>query len=402
MHTLVNPKNWKPLGVCSVDLAKIVLCNVGLKRNEPDYGEITDHCAGLFGLLWDTQHKLVVRNAANIVEEGPALYVANHIMKSDALTVAHVMHMNAKGRQLHIMMRDDFFGDKRWSRTRLLDVDKLAMSLGAIQVSRESGAYSQIKRFIRLLVEDGCFIIFPTGTRTRSGHIMELPPELDELGKVSFFAAMAQRERFSKKGARRVSPVPMVPAGMSFDPVSKRRTLVFGKPVYLTSNPPDKKVPRSVLSEFDRQLVRLVSRLVEVNLAHLVALYLLHYTWHSENLRNRHTNGIHLKRSIFTDDLTEIVKYIKEKGGLFLNASLDSQFDSELKRVEKLFADRAMLKTVGEGLLLHQDRILSAPPVDREYKKRNPVKYLANQIAHLDELVSTVERRVLRTVGARR
>ena len=136
MHTIVNPKNWKPLCVCSVDLTKIVLSNVGIVRHEPDYRRVYDHCAGLFGLLWDTQNKLVVRDRANIVEDGPAIYVANHVTKSDALLVAYTVYMHTKGRQLHVMMRDDFFGDKRWSKTALLDVDELAMSLGAIQVSR--------------------------------------------------------------------------------------------------------------------------------------------------------------------------------------------------------------------------------------------------------------------------
>jgi hypothetical protein len=61
-----------------------------------------------------------------------------------------------------------------------------------------------------------------------------------------------------------------------------------------------------------------------------------------------------------------------------------------------------MLEPVGDALLLHQDRILAAPPVDREYRKRNPVKYFANEIAHFQEIVGVVEARVLRTIGAQR
>ena len=402
MHTLANPKKWKHIGVCSIDLTKIVLSNVGIARNEPDYRKVFDHCAGLFELLWDTQNKLVVRNGANIIEEGPAIYVANHVMKSDALLVAYAVYVHTQGRQLHIMMRDDFFGDKRWSRTPLLDVDKLAMSLGAIQVSRESGAYSQMKRFIRLLLDDGCFIIFPTGTRSRSGLVMELPPELDELGKVSFFAAMAQRERFGKGEAGPVSPVPMVPIGISFDPVSKRTTLVFGEPVYLRTDSQDKKIHRTVMTEFDMQLVRSVSRLVEVNLAHVSALYLLHYAWHSGEELDRNGRDICLRRAVFANDLADIVRDLKEKGGLFLGDSLTSEFDSELRRVEKLFVQRSMIKTADQGLLLHLDRILSASPVGPDYRKRNPVKYLANQVAHLEEVVGTVETRVLKTIGTNR
>ena len=399
MRTLVNPRNWKHVGVCSVDLAKIVLSNVGLARNELDYDHIYDHCACLFEQLWDTQNKLVVRNRANIVEEGPAIYVANHVIKSDALIVACTVYMNTKGRQLHVMMRDDFFGDKRWSRTPLLDMDELARSLGAIQVSREAGAYSQVKRFIRVLVEDGCFIIFPTGTRSRSGHVMEVPPPL-ELGKVSFFAATAQRERYSKRGLSGAAPVALVPTGISFNPISKKTTLIFGEPVYLTFDPPDKKVPRSVLNEFDNHLIGLVSRLVEINLVQLAGLYLLHYTWHSGHVKNRHENGIYLKRSILLKDLIEIAGGLKERSDLFLGASLHSEFRPTLKRVERLFARRDMLEPIGDAFLLRHDRIRSAPPVDGDYRKRNPVKYFANQIAHFEEVVTMVEERVLRTVGA--
>ena len=397
MHALAKPKNWKHLCICSVDFARIVLSNLGVTRRAPDCRKLFDHCAELFGLLWDTRNKLVVRNSANIVEEGAAIYVANHIKKSDALTVVYAVYMNAGGRQLHIMMRDDFFDDRSWSRTPFLDLDKLAMSLGAIQVNRQYGAYSQMKRFIRLLREGGCFIIFPTGTRSRSGHVMGLPPPR-ELGKASFFAVMAQRERFSRKESSRVEPVAMVPTGMSFDPISEKTTLVFGKPAYLTPDPPDKKVDRAVLSEFDQQLVRSASRLVEVNLAHLGALYLLHWAWHSGALPNRNEHGVGLKRNVFINDLTEIVSDIKKESSLFLAPSLNSELDLELRRVEKLFARQSMLRTVGEELLLYRERILSAPPVDHGYRKRNPVKYLANQVAHLEEVVSAVETRVLRTV----
>ncbi len=401
MRTIANPKNWKHVGVCSVDLARIVLSNVGLARNELDYDHIYDHCAGLFEHLWDTQNRLIVRNVANIVNSGPAIYVANHVMKSDALMVAYTVYLNTDGRQLHIMMRDDFFGDKRWSRTPLLDMDDLARSLGAIQVSREAGAYSQVKRFVRLLVDDGCFIIFPTGTRSRSGHVMEVPPPL-ELGKVSFFAVTAQRERYTKRGGNVAAPVAMVPTGISFNPISKKTTLVFGKAVYLESDPPDKKVPRAVLNEFDHDLLRLVSRLVEINLVQLASLYLLHYAWHAGSLKEWHGQGIHLKKAVFASDLAEIARVMKLNDGLLLGDSLDSEFSVTLKRVEKLFTRRDMIEPIGDGLLLHQDRILAAPPVDREYRKRNPVKYYANQIAHFQEVVSLVEERVLRTVDAER
>jgi len=400
MHALAKPKNWKHICVCSADVAKIVLSNVGLLRKRPDYEKVFAHCAALFGVFWDTENKLVVCNSENIVREGPAIYVANHIRKSDALTVAYAVHLHAAGRHLHVMMRDDFFDDKSWGRTRLLNVDKLAVSLGAIQVSRQAGAYSQMKRFIRLLLDNGCLIIFPTGTRSRSGHVMELLPQMLGLGQMSFFAVMAQRERFGKDAGGRLQPVPMVPVGMSCDAVSGRTKLVFGEPEYLAPDPPDTKIDRSVLSEFDEQLVRTISRLVEINLAHIAAVYILHYAWHSGDLPDRSRNRIVLKRSVFTNDLTEIVEDIKKRDGLILSDSLRSELDSELKRVGKLFARRGMLRVAGEELLLLKNRILSAPPVDHRYRKRNPVKYLANEVAHYTEIVSMVEARVLRTVDA--
>jgi len=401
MHALAKPRNWKHVCVCAVDLAKILCSNVGLSRKKPDYEKVFSHCAALFGIIWDTENKLVVCNSENIVREGPAIYVANHIRKADALTVAYAVYLHAAGRHLHVMMRDDFFDDKSWARTRLLNVDKLAVSLGAIQVSRQAGAYSQMKRFIRLLLDDGCLIIFPTGSRSRSGHVMELLPQMLGLGQMSFFAVMAQRERFGQDGGGRVQPVPMVPVSMSCDPISGRTKLVFSEPEYLAPDPPDAKTDRAVLSEFDQQLVRTISRLVEINLSHIAALYILHYAWHSGDLPDRSGNKIVLKRSAFTNDLTEIVEQIKEMDGLLLSDSVRSGLDSELRRVERLFARRGMLRTAGEELLLLKNRILSAPPVDHRYRKRNAVKYLANEVAHFTEIVSMVEARVLRTVGTR-
>jgi hypothetical protein len=212
---------------------------------------------------------------------------------------------------------------------------------------------------------------------------------------------MTQRERFGKDRGGRLQPVPMVPVGMSCDPVSGRTKLVFGAPEYLAPDPPDTKIDRAVLSEFDEQLVRTISRLVEINLSHIAALYILHYAWHSGDLPDRRGNNIVLKRSVFTNDLTEIVEDIKKRDGLILSDSLRSEVNSELRRVERLFARRGMLRVAGEELLLLKNRILSAPPVDHRYRKRNFVKYLANEVAHFTEIVSTVEACVLRTLGAR-
>jgi 1-acyl-sn-glycerol-3-phosphate acyltransferase len=400
MHALAKPKNWKHVCVCAVDLAKIVLSNVRLLR-KPDYEKIFSHSAALFGVIWDTENKLVVCNSENMVREGPVIYIANHIRKADALTVGYAVYLHAAGRHLHVMMRDDFFDDKRWARTRLLNVDDLAVSLGAIQVSRQAGAYSQMKSFIRLLLDGGCLIIFPTGSRSRSGHVMELLPKMLGLGQMSFFAVMVQRERFGKSGGGRPQPVPMVPVGMSCDAVSGSTKLVFGEPEYLALDPPDAKIDRAVLSEFDEQLVRTITSLVEINLSHIAALYVLHYAWHSGSLPDRSGNKILLKRGVFTDDLNEIVEHIKKMDGLLLSDSIKSNLDSELRLVERLFARRGMLRRGREELRLRKKRILSSPPVDHRYRRRNLVKYLANQVAHFDEVVSVVEKRVLRTVGTR-
>jgi 1-acyl-sn-glycerol-3-phosphate acyltransferase len=396
MRPLANPKNWKLLGIGSLDLARIVLSNVGLLKSEPNYKDVYDHCTGLFGLLWNTRDKLLIRNGENIVRQGSAIYVANHIRKSDALSVAYTVYTRTQGRQLRIMMRDDFFGDRGWSKTRLLDLDRLAVSFGAIQVSRQAGAYSQMKRFIDVLLDGGCFIIFPTGTRSRSGHVMELPPPL-ELGTVSFFAAMAQR-----KASEKARPVAMVPTGISFDPVSKRMTLVFGESRYLAIGSPDRRLDREALSEFDVEIVRAASRLVEINLVHLCALYLLNWVWHSGELRKSDGHGVRVERSVLIEDLAEIVSHLKSGAGLCLGDSLDSELEPQLRRVERFFASKGMIRISGNELLLRSERILSAPSLDHDYRKRNPVKYLANQIAHFDEIVSAVEERVLRNVGARR
>ena len=52
---------------------------------------------------------------------------------------------------------------------------------------------------------------------------------------------------------------------------------------------------------------------------------------------------------------------------------------------------RGMLARRGDAVTLDEAAILSVPPLDSTYVKRNPVKYLTNQIMHLGDVIELLE-----------
>ncbi len=347
-------------------LCKYMLSRLGLCRRPL----FTDHVAPMrivTGQLYGWK-RLRVAGAAHCPRENPALFVSNHVRLDDPHMIWPAVYDSSGGRiEIRFMMRDDFFRGVpwKWLPIRLDDIAEMA---GAYRISRDHIHLSQVKPFLQILEAPGAFLMFPAGTRSRSGLLMEYRPGMEDPGGASFFIAHAQR----RHPERRVAAVPLC---RTYNPVTRQTTVVFGAPAYLET-PAD----RDTLRRFDQTLVARIGELIEIQVLHVVSglLYL------------RCLHG--LRGPVEIAALTAAARRVFD--GLarrHVEPAAWQDLDRAVRDAVRYFGRRRMLRVAGDAIIPDAERILSMPPLDTRYGKRNPVKYLVNQVLHLGDLTALLE-----------
>ncbi len=315
-------------------------------------------------LRWN---RLRVVNPEQCPQAYPAVFVGNHIGLDDPNFIWPAIYYSSGRRVVvHFMMRDDFFRGFPWDFLPI-NVDDLAEMCGAVRISRDSVQWSQLKPFLTILETPGAFLMFPGRTRSRSGLPMEYREGIEEPGGTSFFVMHAQR--------RMKQPVPAVPIARTTHPVTKRCAVAFGAPLYL-----DAKADRATQREFDQQLPVHISNLIEIHVPHLVCAMLYLHCLQQGNA------------PLKIDALTNAVKSIAGKlDGRFVDPNALTRTEDEVRQCVRWLRRSGMLRL--SGTILHPDvaKVLFAPALDTKYRKRNPVKFYANQILPLTDVVARIE-----------
>jgi 1-acyl-sn-glycerol-3-phosphate acyltransferase len=301
------------------------------------------------------------------------VFAINHTDKLDPFVAYTGIYHSSKLRP-QFMARDDFFASikgKWWNR--LLDLDELTVLHGTIQISRGAVTLGQMKPFVQLLRDNKCFIMYPTGTRTRSGLVTEYRGGMEEPGSVAFFIAQAQRRRASGE-------IVAVPLARTCNMATDEEVFVFGDPLPLAD-----KADRSVQRQLDFDLILRIADLVEINAVQVVSglLYL------------RCLHG--LPETLETPDLVEeaqtVFDSIAERP---VAPDCRDHLDREVGRALDYLASRGQLTRKAEMIILAREAVLSVPPEDVPYQKSNPLKYCLNQILHCGDVMAVMERVVLK------
>jgi 1-acyl-sn-glycerol-3-phosphate acyltransferase len=347
----------------------------------PPFLDVRVEVATCIGHLLRWKTRLRVVGAENCPKSGPAVFAGNHQKIDDPLTMWKAVYEGSgHGILSHFMSRDDFFAglkDKlvgRLLKNRFFDLDELTVLLGTFQINRESVRISQMKPFFRVLKEGKCFIMYPTGTRSRTGAFMEYRDGVEEPGGVGFFLAQAQRSKPEVA-------VPAVPLGRTHNPVNKHDALAFGEPLYL---PPD--ASREEQRDFDLRLAVAMAQEVEINVAHLTSAILY--------LRCLHRIDSPVTAGELENAIRGIVDGLE---GRHVDPAARNDLPRELKRTLRFLEKGGMLRRTGDSVTPNAEAILAAPEPDSRYKKTNPVKHLTNQIIHLGDVCAALERVALRT-----
>jgi 1-acyl-sn-glycerol-3-phosphate acyltransferase len=347
----------------------------GLATQRPSFIPVLPqlvHSAGPF-FRWPRHFRLLEDHYCPT--EGPALFAANHVDVWDsAYTVNAVVSGSGTRLAPCSMMRDDFFrsaDDSTNTPRQLAWGDDIIEAMGGIRITRGKPQLSQLRPLLTLLDEGGAFIMYPNGTRTRSGMFFEYRDDVKEPGAVSFFLAHAQR--------RRGEPVPAVPLVRTVNLVERSNTLIFGRPQYLPLDN-DRQSQRA----FDRRLAVTMSDLVEVNVPQ-VACALLY-------LRALHHQPAHLLKEELTSMLREVFRRLTHP---YIAPAVGQDLAGALTMTLAYLRRHGLVEMHGKSLQLLPEQWLGPPPADGRYRNHSPARYMINQITHLEQVIKPIQEVVL-------
>ncbi|MBI5094877.1 MAG: hypothetical protein HZB26_20870 [Candidatus Hydrogenedentes bacterium] len=341
---------------------------MGLIKELPRLYDIFPETMDVLGRILGWHKYLRVRSVENCLQSGPIVFSGNHMQWDDAWIMFRAVYLATHGLHARFMMRDDFFSGSRLLQNRFFDVNELTAMGGTYHVHRDNVTLSQLKPFVKLLTDGESFIMYPGRTRTRSGLFVEYREDNAEPGSVSFFIAQAQR----RNPDTRVAAVPIT---RTLNPVNNRSTIILGDPQYIEPG-----ADRAAQRAFDFALMERLGDLVEVNAAHLLGGVIYLYCLHDRG------------GCVPISELESRVAAARDRiTARYISAEAVSQLGAEIRCALAHFQARSMLQLSGDRVELNRDAILSAPEPDREYKEKNPVKFLVNQIVHLPDVVAAIE-----------
>ncbi len=351
-------------------LIKYVLYRLGLLKC-PNFMEVYYHCMTIVGDMLQWYKKLAVIGPENCPKTGPAIFAGNHAKLDDPFYLFRAIYLASDGNIFpRAMMRDDFFSAR--AKSRLLDPDEILRLVGAVQFNRENVRVSQLRPFLGLLREGKCFMMYPGRTRSRSGLFMEYREGIDEPGSVAFFLALVGRGQDAVQ-------VPAVPATRTYNPVTRRSTLVFGKPLY--ADPGAKRAEQRLL---DFRLYEAMSDLVEMTVPHLVSALLY--------VRCLHHLPQTLEVRALEAAVAQVLEAVQHRP---IEPEALANLPKAVKKTLKYLRKQGVLQLHQSTIELDTAAILSCPPLDKSYGELNPVKYLTNQILHLLDVMAAVEQAAL-------
>lgn len=319
-------------------------------------------------LRWNRRLRVV--HPERCVPEGPAVFAGNHSSGIDPFIMYRSIYLASQGRiEPRFMMREGIFSEGRAGKTRLLDLDEVSRLAGALHISREKVQLSQLKPFIEVLRSGESFIMYPGRTRSRSGLLVEYREGIDEPGAVSFFLVQAQRGQPD----RRVACVPVV---RTHNPVARQTAVAFGEPLYLA---PD--ADRAAQRAFDFDLMTRLGDLVEINVPQVVSVLLY--------LHALHRRSAALAVTVLASDVKAVLDSLE---GRLIDPAARTHLRRCLEQTLRWLAARGMIEWRKPSVTVVPEAVLAAPPLDSEYREKNPVKYLANQVLHMTDLVAAAER----------
>ena len=361
ISTIQEAKSWTNIGTALIQylLYRIRLANI------PDFhGDFRDIMIVLGrSLKWTSQLHMIFTE--NCPKEHGAVYCSNHIMKDDPfITGASIFLASGQNVWVDYMMRDDFFA--KWPKTRFFDPDEILGLFKARPISRGKVNLKQIRLFVNILKNGGSFLMYPGRTRSRSGLLMEYRDGFDDPAGPSFFINQLAS---IKPG------LPTVPIARTFNPVNKRSTVAFGKPMTMPLD-----ADRHTQRAFDFAVIDAIGNLIEIHAPHIIAsiLYL------------RALHGLHTPIDIplLEEAVRRAPQNLPERP---CDPAMIQSTTHQTRATLEFFARTGLIALTKNQATPLPASILNLPPIDANFSKINPIRTLTNQIIHLPDLIHYLE-----------
>jgi hypothetical protein len=232
-----------------------------------------------------------------------------------------------------------------------------------------------MKRFVQTLRDGKSFLMFPGRTRTRSGFFFEYREGFGELGSASFFLAAMNREKPPVA-------VQVVPVVRTHNPVVRRDTMVFGHPMVMAEN-----TTKDQYRTFDHEMAAAMANLIEINVPQLAAAFLYFHALHNGSRQ--------IQKEWFAGEIRAILNSLEHP---YIDSRAMSNFGEEIDQTLQYFDNYGFIGWRLGTLHINRKRILKVPKVKHYWLWVHPLRYLANQIAHLPQPVRVIESRVLEAI----
>lgn len=183
--------------------------------------------------LWKIIFRLKVLHSERFPKDGAVVLACNHVSLADPPLVG-----TASPRRVNIMAKEELFVPVLGSIYRLL---------GAFPVRRGGADLTAIKHGIEILQNGECLMIFPEGTRTKTG----------ELGK-------AQPGTLMMASKARAVIVPTCIVGTDFKRSKTwwpKVTVSFAEPLYFPEN---EKITKEIQNKMTQEMMRRIAAEIEM------------------------------------------------------------------------------------------------------------------------------------------
>ena len=221
---------------------------------------------------------------------------------------------------------------------------------------------------LELLARPFSFIIFPGRSRTRSGLVMDYRPGYEEPGAVSFFVAHAQRRGEGQ-------PVPVSPMARTYNPMTGVSAVIFGPALTLAPG-----ADRVAQRAFDEELSARIGDLIEINVLDLVSMLIY--------VRLVHHLPAEFSRLALDSACRELHRRLS---GRWTDPALEQDFSGQLNAALRYLEKTGMLVCSADAVQVQVAAVAHLPDLDTRFRTRNPVRFHANQVLHLADVVAAAE-----------
>ncbi len=336
---------------------------------QPDFRRYPTHWEPWLGGMLGWKRTLRVRYPERCPNSGPAVFVSNHVKLDDPLFLWGAVDRATGGqRHIYFMMRDDFFRGWPWDYLPF-SMNELTASSGCIQISRDQISLTQLKPLLSVLEAGESFLMFPGRTRSRSGQCIEYREGIEEPGGVSFF--------LSHGGRRAKCDIPAAPLARTHNPVTGVSTIIFGEPMFLPTG-----AGREAQRQLDLDLAVAISSLIELHALHVVSVLLY--------LRSLHRHRAEQSLAMLIEDSRKVLDAAL-RCGLYVDAQATADPKATVTAALAWLERAGLVRVSGDTFVMDTSAILAAPEWDTRYRKHNPVKFYANQVMHLGEVIKAAE-----------